>query len=72
MDENKVGKDLSGVIFAKPNCTIKFQGIPSMNVKEMIGSLLDGVMEHLRRFIKVSDKPPIDMDKVLKDTKQMF
>jgi myo-inositol-1-phosphate synthase len=69
VDERKVGKDLSQAIFEKPNCTIKFWDVPFMDVQVMMGPLLDGAPEHLRKFIKISDKSPVDVVKVLKDTK---
>jgi myo-inositol-1-phosphate synthase len=69
VDERKVGKDLSEAICEKPNCTINFQDVPFMNVEVVMGPLLDGVPDHLKKFIKVSEKPAVDITKVLKDTR---
>ncbi|MCL5986456.1 MAG: inositol-3-phosphate synthase [Actinobacteria bacterium] len=68
VDRRKVGKDLSEAIFAEPNCTIKFYDVPFMNVKVMMGPLLDGVPEHLAKFIKVSNDPAADIAKILRET----
>ena len=69
VDERKVGKDLSEAIYAKPNCTIKFYDIPSMGVSVMMGTVLDGVPEHLKKFVKVSSSKAVNIARVLKDTK---
>ena len=68
VNEKKVGKDLSEAIYAEPNCTIKFYDVPYMNVPVMMGPVLDGVPEHLKKFVSVSNKPSVDVVKVLKDT----
>lgn len=68
VNEEKVGKDLSEAIYAKPNCTIKFYDVPNMGVPVMMGSVLNGVPEHLQKFMKVSKNEPVDIAKVLKDT----
>jgi len=68
VNEKKVGKDLSEAIYAEPNCTRRFYDVPYMNVPVMMGPVLDGVPEHLEKFVKVSDKKPVDIAKVLKDT----
>ena len=70
VNKTKVGKDLSEAIFADPNCTIKFQDVPFLNVPVMMGNVLDGVPQHLEEFVKeVSNEKPVDVAKVLKDVK---
>ncbi len=68
VNDEKVGKDLSEAIYAKPNCTIKFYDVPNMGVPVMMGPVLDGVPEHLQKFMEVSKSKPVDIAKVLNDT----
>lgn len=69
VDKRKVGKDLSKAIFSKPNCTTRFQEIPFLNVQVMMGPVLDGVPKHLEKeFVEVSNKKPVSIAKVLKET----
>jgi myo-inositol-1-phosphate synthase len=51
IDKRKVGKDLSEAIFALPNCTKIFQrDLPKSGVKVQMGSLLDGVADHMKDY----------------------
>jgi len=50
IDKRKVGKDLSEAIFAKPNCTKIFQKVPKLGVKVEMGTVLDGVAEHMKNY----------------------
>jgi len=68
VDKEKVGKDISEAIYAGPNCTTRFYGVPNMDVPVMMGPVLDGVPEHLEEYVKVSKEKPVDVAKVLKDT----
>jgi myo-inositol-1-phosphate synthase len=75
IDERKVGRDVSGAIFAKPNNTIIFEkNVPFMNVKVMRGPTLDGFAEHMNefdedlRFVE-SKANPVDVVSILKSTK---
>lgn len=68
VSKEKVGKDISEAIYAKPNCTTRFYDVPKMDVKVMMGPVLDGVPEHLEEYVKVSKEKPVDIVKVLKDT----
>ncbi len=68
VNKKKVGKDLSEAIYAEPNCTTRFYDVPNMNVKVMMGPVLDGVPEHLEEYVKVSKEKPVNIVKVLKDT----
>lgn len=60
IDKRKVGKDLSEAIWEKPNCTQKFSEVPYMDVKVLMGPVMDGVSEHLKRYVEVSSEKPID------------
>lgn len=60
VDARKVGKDLSEAIWAKPNCTKKFADVPHLGVKVLMGPVLDGVSEHLKRYVEVSSQKEID------------
>lgn len=75
IDKRKVGKDLSTAIFSKPNCTKIFQkDVPKSGVIVMKGPVLDGVAGHMAdypddRAFRVSDEKPVDVVKILKETK---
>ncbi|MDD2707441.1 MAG: inositol-3-phosphate synthase [Verrucomicrobiae bacterium] len=59
VDARKVGKDLSEVLWEAPNCTQKFSDVPHLGVKVMMGPVMDGVSEHLKRYVQVSNEKPI-------------
>ena len=73
VDARKVGKDLSEAIWASPNCTMKFSEVPQLGVKVLMGPVLDGVTEHLEKYVEVSSEKAVDdVDKaaqILKDAK---
>ncbi len=73
VDARKVGKDLSEAIWAAPNCTEKFSEVPNLGVKVLMGPVLDGVTEHLKKYVEVSSEKEIDdVDKtaqILKEAK---
>lgn len=60
VDARKVGKDLSEAIWAEPNCTDKFSEVPELGVKVLMGPVLDGVTEHLKKYVKISSEKPIN------------
>jgi myo-inositol-1-phosphate synthase len=69
IDRNKVGKDLSVAIFAKPNNMTKFADVPHQGVEVKMGPILDGAPPHLRDFFDVADDlRPCDVVKELKDS----
>ena len=51
VNKQKVGKDLSEAIFAKPNITPHFAEVRNMGVKVSTGPVLDGVAEHMRHIM---------------------
>jgi myo-inositol-1-phosphate synthase len=65
---SKVGQDLSEAIFAQPNNTVKISDVGKMDVKVEKGEVLDGIGRHMGQKINVSEKPAVDIKKVLKDT----
>ncbi|RJO60965.1 MAG: inositol-3-phosphate synthase [Dehalococcoidia bacterium] len=69
IDKNKVGKDLSQAIFTKPNNTIKFADVPSLNVKVERGMTHDGLGKYLSQIIEKAPGPTADIVKILKETK---
>lgn len=69
IDDDKVGKDMSKALFSGPNCTPTIAEVPNLGVEVMMGPVYDGAPDHLRQFFKVSDKKPVDVGKVLRDTK---
>jgi myo-inositol-1-phosphate synthase len=56
VNKDKVGKDLSEAIFARPNITPKFAKIKRTGVKVNAGPVLDGVAEHMRGIINPINK----------------
>ena len=66
--DSKVGKDLSEAIFAQPNNTVKIADVEKSNVIVEKGEVLDGLGNHYREKVQVSDKPTANVAKVLKDT----
>ena len=73
VDARKVGKDLSEAIWALPNCTKKFSDVPNLGVKVLMGPVLDGVTEHLKKYVEISSEKGIDdvdkMAQILEDAK---
>lgn len=69
IDNNKIGKDLSQAIFARPNNMTKFAEVPKQEVEVKMGPIMDGAPEHLRKFYDVADnKKPVDIVKELIDS----
>jgi myo-inositol-1-phosphate synthase len=78
IDRRKVGEDIAGAIFAKPNCTQVFcDHVPASGVAVQMGRVLDGYSEHMdeapddRTFL-LADKPEPDKEqvvRVLRDTR---
>lgn len=66
--DSKVGKDLSEAILAKPNNTAKIANVKKLNIAVEKGEVLDGLGKHYSEKVRVSDKPPVNVAKVLKDT----
>ena len=67
--DTKVGLDLSEAIFAHPNNTIKFSGVPKLGVKVERGMTHDGLGKYLSKVVKKAGGPTADIVKILKETK---
>jgi myo-inositol-1-phosphate synthase len=66
--DSKVGKDLSKAIFAEPNNTVKIANVDESDIIVEKGEVLDGLGRHYHERVRVSDKPPANVAKVLRDT----
>jgi len=65
---DKVGRDLSDAIFAKPNNTYEFANVPTLQVPVYRGETLDGVGKYLADVIELSPEPSVDVAEVLRET----
>src|ERR687888_2366788 len=63
--DSKVGKDLSEAIFAEPNNTLKIANVEKLKGIVEKGEVLDGLGNHYRGKVEVSDKPTVNVAKVL-------
>jgi len=69
IDKNKVGKDLSGAIFTRPNCTTRFYPeVPALDVPVHRGMTHDGLGKYLSEIIEKAPGPTDDIVGILKDT----
>ncbi|MFL6455006.1 MAG: inositol-3-phosphate synthase [Nitrososphaeraceae archaeon] len=66
---SKVGLDLAEAIYAQPNNTAKICEVDKMDVKVEKGEVFDGIGRHYSEKVTVSDKPTVDVVKILKDNK---
>jgi myo-inositol-1-phosphate synthase len=69
VDSNKVGKDLSDALKSEPNNTTVFCELPKLGVTVQRGETLDGLGRYYRETITESSEAPVDVAKVLRDTK---
>jgi myo-inositol-1-phosphate synthase len=69
VDDTKVGKDLSEAIGASQNNTIKIADVPTLGVEVQRGHTFDGLGKYYRQTIEESAAEPVDVAKVLKDTR---
>ena len=65
----KVGKDLRQAIGAPPNNTVQFADVPPLQVEVQRGPTLDGLGRYLREMIVESDAPPVDVARILRETR---
>jgi myo-inositol-1-phosphate synthase len=68
IDKNKVGRDLSEVIFTKPNNTYKFSDVPNLGVRVVRGMTHDGLGKYLSEIIEKAPGSTEDIVELLKDT----
>jgi myo-inositol-1-phosphate synthase len=69
IDANKVGKDLSDAIYAKPNNTYRFSDVPHLGIKVSRGMTHDGLGKYLQHIIKKAPGQTDDIVNILKQTK---
>jgi len=69
IDKNKVGKDLSQAIYARPNNTKVFAKVPRLGVKVHRGMTHDSLGKYLSRIIKKASGKTDDVAGILKRTK---
>jgi len=69
VDRNKVGKDAKDALESPPNNTIVFAKIKKTGVKVMRGPTFDGLGKYYRQVVEESDEAPVDVVKVLRETK---
>ena len=71
VNKEKIGRDLSEAIFAKPNCCAKFADVPKLGVEVLPAPILDGVAPHMvepfRAYGDGDGIEPVDVAEVLKD-----
>ncbi len=68
IDVNKVGKDLSEAVFAKPNNTYRFSDVPHKGVEVVRGMTHDGLGKYLSQMITKAPGPTADIVRILKET----
>ncbi len=66
---SKVGRDVSDAIAAPPNNTCRFAKVAPTGVVVERGSTLDGLGKYLREEIRESDRPQVDVARVLERTR---
>ena len=69
VDAKKVGQDLAHAIHASENNTIKIADVAPTGVTVQRGHTLDGLGKYYLQTIEQSTEAPVDVVKVLKDTK---
>jgi myo-inositol-1-phosphate synthase len=69
VDSNKVGLDIAEAMWVEPNNTIKFSDVPEIGVKVERGHTYDGLGTFYKDVVTESELPPVDVAKVLRDTK---
>jgi myo-inositol-1-phosphate synthase len=69
VDAAKVGLDLGKAIFAGQNNTIRFAQVGDLGVTVQRGPTFDGLGKYYRETIEESPAEPVDVARVLRDTK---
>ncbi len=69
VDGKKVGLDLADAMWASENNTIKFADVKPLGIKVSRGKTLDGLGRYYNEMIQESTEEPVDVVKVLKETK---
>jgi myo-inositol-1-phosphate synthase len=69
VDINKVGKDLSEAVFAKPNNTVKFSDVPYLGCCVYRGMTHDGIGKYLSQVITKAPGETSNIVQILRETK---
>ncbi|MEA3490017.1 MAG: inositol-3-phosphate synthase [Candidatus Omnitrophota bacterium] len=69
IDKNKVGKDLSEAIYAKPNNAAVFAKVPRLGVKVHRGMTHDGLGKYVSKIVKKAPGKTDDVAGILRETK---
>jgi len=69
IDRNKVGKDLSEAVFAKPNNTVKFADVPHLGVPVERGMTHDGIGKFVTDLVVKAPGPTVDIVSILRERK---
>ncbi|MGA3085517.1 MAG: inositol-3-phosphate synthase [Thermodesulfobacteriota bacterium] len=75
IDRRKVGRPIEEALLAPPNCVYPiWSSLPHYGVDVQMGPVLDGVALHMKDFppdrtFLPSDKKPVDVERVLKESK---
>src|SRR5712692_3261804 len=69
VDAKKVGRDIAEAIVASENNTIRICDVPPVGVSVQRGPTHDGLGEYYREIITESDDEPVDVVRVLRDTR---
>ncbi len=69
VDAAKVGLDLGKAIFSGQNNTVRFAQVGELGITVQRGPTLDGLGKYYRQTIEESPAAPVDVVKVLKETK---
>ncbi len=67
VDANKVGKDISEVVFLPPNNTIKFADVPHMGVSVDLGMAHDGIGKYVSERVQKAEGQTQDIVAILKE-----
>lgn len=70
INADKVGKDLSEAIFARPNIAYKYSGVEvkKYDVKVQMGPVLDGSPSHLAKYYELAKEKPCNAAKMLRES----
>jgi myo-inositol-1-phosphate synthase len=69
VNEDKVGKDLSEAIFAKPNNTVKITDVAKLDVRVQRAPSLDGIGKYLKPVVRISTQPEVaSVARAIKDS----
>ena len=69
VNAEKVGRDLSEAIFAKPNNTVKITEIPNLGIKVQRAPVMDGIGKYLKDVVRISDEPEVpSISQAIKDS----